>query len=388
MIYLDYAADTPVNDAVLKRFVEVSKNIYGNPNASHHIGQLGKDLITKSTETIKGLLNCPDMEVIYTSGASEANNLAIKGIAGVSRHKGKHIISTCLEHASISGTLKWLQAAGYEIDLVPIGVDGSLDLDELKELLRTDTILVSVGYVDSEVGVCQPIDAIASILSDYPNCAFHVDATQAIGKIPVFFTGVDLITFSPHKFFGLNGMGVLLRKESVLLEPIIHGGASTSHYRSGTPFTAGAAATALALELCLENSMEKFKTVQGHNEMLQRALLPYPLVNINSTCRSVPHILNISVKGVKASLFQASLSENQVCISIKSACSTDTTPSRSVFSITGNRELARYSWRISLCHLTTVSEMTEFINIFEQCYLKLTKKQEKKWKNLKRLKKV
>jgi cysteine desulfurase len=363
-----------VNKAVLNRFCEVSQNNYGNPNASHYIGKLAKDLIIESTETIKRLLNCPHMEVIYTSGASEANNLAIKGIAGVSRHKGKHIISTCLEHASISGTLKWLQSSGYEIELVPIGADGSLDLDELKELLRADTILVSVGYVDSEVGVRQPIDAIASILSDYPNCAFHVDATQAIGKIPVDFAGVDLITFSPHKFFGLNGTGVLLRKESVLLEPIIHGGASTSHYRSGTPFTAGAAATAFALELCLENSVEKYKTVHHLNEMLQRGLLKHPLVCINSTGRSVPHILNISVKGVKASLFQASLDDNQVCISIKSACSTDTTPSRSVFSITGNRELARTSWRISLCHLTTELEITEFLNIFEQCYLKLTKK--------------
>lgn len=183
MIYLDYAADTPINHKVLDSFSNISKNYYGNPNSKHSLGKQAKQVIEDSTEEIKKLLKCSHMEVIYTSGASEANNLAIKGVARTTRGNGKHIISTCLEHSSTSGALTWLQSLSYEIDLVTIKKDGTVDLDHLKELLRNDTILVSIGYVDSELGICQPVDKIGKILLDYPNCHFHVDATQAIGKI-------------------------------------------------------------------------------------------------------------------------------------------------------------------------------------------------------------
>ncbi|MBU4440089.1 MAG: cysteine desulfurase [Firmicutes bacterium] len=374
MIYLDYAADTPVNHQVLDSFYEISKNFFGNANAKHHAGENAKSIIEKSTMEIREILNCPGMEVIYTSGASEANNLAIKGIARAYRDNGKHIISTCLEHASVSGTLKYLQSLGYEIDLVYIKKDGTIDLDHLKELLRSDTILVTICYVDSELGVRQPIETIAEIIKAYPNCFFHVDATQAVGKIPIALDDLDLVTFSPHKFFGLNGMGVLLRDEKLLLEPLIHGGLSTSSYRSGTPFTAGAAATALALKLCHEKIDDKLKQVREKNEQLKKQLSAYPLVHINSTNHSVPHILNLSVKGIKAQTFQAALNDFDVYVSTKSACSTDNTPSRSVYTITGNRELARCSWRISICHLTEEHEIQEFLNIFDQCYTNLTQK--------------
>lgn len=374
MIYLDYAADTPVNQLVLDSFSDTSKKYFGNANAKHHAGENAKYIIEKSTMEIREILNCPDMEVIYTSGASEANNLAIKGVARAYRENGKHIISTCLEHASVSGTLKYLQSLGYEIDLVDIKKDGTVDLDHLKELLRSDTILVSICYVDSELGVRQTIEKIAEIIKAYPNCVFHVDATQAVGKIPIALDAVDLATFSPHKFFGLNGVGVLLRNEKLLLEPLIHGGMSTSSYRSGTPFTAGAAATALALKLCHEEIDNKFKLVSGKNELLKKQLNTYPLVHINSTEHSVPHILNLSVKGIKAQAFQMALNDFDVYVSTKSACSTDNTPSRSVYTITGNRELARCSWRISLCHLTEEKELQEFLNIFDQCYTNLTQK--------------
>ena len=360
MIYLDYAADTPVESRVLDSFCEISKNAFGNANAKHHAGANAKSIIEKSTMEIREIFNCPDMEVIYTSGASEANNLAIKGIARAYRDNGKHIISTCLEHASVSGTLKHLQSLGYEIDLVTIKKDGAVDLDHLKELLRNDTILVSIGYVDSELGVRQPIEMIAEIIKAYPNCFFHVDATQAVGKIPIAVDAIDLVTFSPHKFFGLNGMGVLLRNEKLLLEPLIHGGMSTSSYRSGTPVTAGAAATALALKLCHEEIDDKLKLVTEKNDWLTQQLGKYPLVHINSTEYSVPHILNLSVKGIKAQAFQAALNDFDVYVSTKSACSTDNTPSRSVYTITGNRELARCSWRISLCHLTKEKEIEQF----------------------------
>ncbi len=374
MIYLDYAADTPVDVQVLDLFCQINQVTFGNANGAHLSGKNAKQLIKQATIKIKNLLNCLTSEVIYTSGATEANNLAIKGVARNYREVGRHIISTCLEHASVSGSLKQLQSIGYEIDLVSIRKDGTVDLDHLNELIREDTILVSINYIDSELGICQPIPSIATIIAAYPNCYFHVDATQAVGKIPIHLDQIDLVTFSPHKFFGLNGMGVLLKSDSLILEPQIHGGASTSYYRSGTPFTAGAGATAFALELCLAELEDRLAQVSLKNDWLKKQLSAYPLVTFNSTEHSIPHIFNLSVKGVKAQAFQAALSDQEVCVSTKSACSSDHTPSRSVLSITGSRELARSSWRISLSHLTTDSELQKFMDIFDSCYKSLTKK--------------
>lgn len=374
MIYLDYAADTPVDVQVLDLFCQINQVAFGNANGGHLSGKNAKQLIKQATIKIKNLLNCSTSEVIYTSGATEANNLAIKGVARNYREVGRHIISTCLEHASVSGSLKQLQSIGYEIDLVSIRKDGTVDLDHFNELIREDTILVSINYVDSELGICQPIPSIATIVAAYPNCFFHVDATQAVGKIPIHLDQIDLVTFSPHKFFGLNGMGVLLKSESLILEPQIHGGTSTSYYRSGTPFTAGAGATALALELCMAELKERLTQVTVKNDWLKKQLSAYPLVAFNSTGHAIPHILNLSVKGVKAQAFQAALSDRKVCVSTKSACSTDNTPSRSVLTVTGSRDLARSSWRISLCHLTTDSELQAFMDIFDYCYKSLTKK--------------
>jgi cysteine desulfurase len=371
---LDYAADTPVNIEVLELFYHISQDAFGNANGAHVLGRKAKQHIENATIKIKNQLSCLNMELIYTSGATEANNLAIKGVARNYRESGRHLISTCLEHASVSGSLKQLQSIGYEIDLVSIKKDGAVDLDHLKELIREDTILVSINYVDSELGVCQPIESIAAIVAAYPNCFFHVDATQAIGKIPILLEQIDLVTFSPHKFFGLNGMGVLLKGDSLILEPQIHGGTSTSYYRSGTPFTAGAGATALALELCITELEERLAQVALKNAWLKKHLSAYPLVSINSTSHSIPHILNLSVKGVKAQAFQTALNDQEVCVSTKSACSTDNTPSRSVLTVTGSRELARSSWRISLSHLTTDSELQDFMEIFDSCYKSLTKK--------------
>lgn len=374
MIYLDYAADTPIDVQVLDLFCQINQVAFGNANGAHLSGKNAKQLIKQATIKIKNLLNCLTSEVIYTSGATEANNLAIKGVARNYREVGRHIISTCLEHASVSGSLKQLQSIGYEIDLVSIRKDGTVDLDHLNELIREDTILVSINYVDSELGICQPIPSIATLVAAYPNCFFHVDATQAVGKIPIDLDQIDLVTFSPHKFFGLNGMGVLLKSDRLILEPQIHGGASTSYYRSGTPFTAGAGATALALELCLAELKERLAQVTVKNDWLKKQLSAYPLVTFNSTGHAIPHILNLSIKGVKAQAFQAALSDQEVCVSTKSACSTDNTPSRSVLTVTGSRDLARSSWRISLCHLTTDSELQAFMDIFDYCYKSLTKK--------------
>ena len=239
MIYLDYSANTPVDEAVLERFCAVERSCPGNANSRHQAGAAAKTAIDEATQSIARSLNVQPAEIVYTSGASEANNFALKSIARLERHHGKHIISTPLEHSSVSGSLTALQEQGYEIDLVDIRQDGTVDLAHLKELLRPDTILVAVTAVDSELGVVQPVTEIAALLKDYPHCHLHVDATQAVGKLPLpSFEGIDTLSLTAHKFYGLNGIGVLVKRRGLALEPLIHGGESTTIYRSGTPTVA------------------------------------------------------------------------------------------------------------------------------------------------------
>ncbi len=371
MIYLDYAANTPVDPRVMDYYVEVSNRYIANPNSSHPLGREAEDRMLRVTQEIARLLKVETSEIIYTSGASEANNLAIKGLVQAYKHNGKHIISTNLEHSSVSGALTYLQSLGYEIDLVDITNDGLVDMIHLKELLRKDTVLVSVCYVDSELGVSQPIAEIGDLLQEYPNCYFHVDATQAVGKVPVSLKNIDLFSFTPHKFFGMNGCGVLIRKEQVALEPLIHGGTSTTIYRSGSPALALAASLEKSLELAVVHQEERYQYVTGLHDRLVSELTKYKKVRINSTRYSIPHIINLSIQGVKATLFQEALAEEGICISTKSACSVPNSPSRPVYAVTKDRKNALCSWRISISHLTTAQEIDSFLMAFRNCYEKL-----------------
>ena len=372
MIYLDYSANTPVDEAVLQRFCEVERNCPGNANSHHAAGTAAKAAIDAATQSIARSLNVQPAEIIYTSGASEANNFAIKSIARLERHHGRHIISTPLEHSSVSGSLTALQEQGYEIDLVDIRQDGTVDLAHLKELLRPDTILVAVTAVDSELGVVQPVAEIAEMLKAFPHCHFHVDATQAVGKLPVSFAGIDTMSLTAHKFYGLNGIGVLVKRRGLALEPLIHGGESTTLYRSGTPTVALACSLALALEKAVSELPARVEHIRALNARLRTGLAQYPKVRINSPDTAVPQILNLSVQNVKGTVFQRELDARGVCVSVKSACSSDGLPSRAVFAVSHDRRNALSSWRISLSHLTTEQEITDFMQAFDACYNALT----------------
>ena len=210
MIYLDYAANTPVEKEVLKEYVSATTKYIANPNSTHPLGLEAKKIIDDSTQKISKYFNIEPNNIIYTSGSSESNNMVIKGIAEINKNKGKHIIVSAIEHSSIIAPCNYLANNGYEISVIPILENGQLDLNELKNTIRDDTILVSICYVDSELGTVQPIKEISKIVKKYENCIFHTDATQAVGKINVDFKDIDFVTFAPHKFYGLNGFGVLL----------------------------------------------------------------------------------------------------------------------------------------------------------------------------------
>ena len=373
MIYLDYSANTPADPRVLDRFCTVERSCIGNANSHHQAGAAAKAEIDAATMKIASLLGVQPAEVIYTSGASESNNFALKGLVRLSRHVGKHIISTPLEHSSVSGTLTALQEQGCEIDLVDIQRDGTIDLEHLKDLLRPDTIAVAVTLVDSELGVVQPVDKIAEILKDHPNCHLHVDATQAVGKLPVSFAGIDTMSLTAHKFYGLNGIGVLVKRRGLALEPLIHGGESTTLYRSGTPTVALACSLALALEKAVSELPARVEHIRALNARLRTGLAQYPKVRINSPDTAVPQILNLSVQNVKGTVFQRKLDARGVCVSVKSACSSDGLPSRAVLAVSQDRRNALSSWRISLSHLTTEEELNGFLAAFDRCLKDLQK---------------
>lgn len=371
MVYLDYSATTPVDERVLETFSKVCMEYPGNSNSLHSLGVKSKELEDYATEEIAKMLKVKPSEVIYTSGASESNNTAIKGICLKYQNRGKHIITTYLEHSSVIAPLNYLTSLGFEVDFVKINDNGLVDLDDLKKLLRDDTILVSVCMVDSEIGLKQPIKEIANILKDYPKCFFHVDCTQALGKIPVDLSCVDLASMSAHKIYGMKGIGLLIKKENVVIEPLIHGGKSTTAFRSGTPALPLIVSLMKAMQLIIPNVQKNMEYIAGLNKIVCDKLSEYPLVHINSTGNSMPHTINFSLRKIKPETFLHALDANEIYISTKSACSSANSKSNSVYALTKDEELSNHSLRISLSYKTTKEELDKFFEVFDECYKKL-----------------
>lgn len=364
MIYLDYAANAPVDNSVLEAFNKATVKYFANPNSMHKLGLEAKEAIDIATKNISKWLGVDEEELIYTSGASESNNLVVQGICNRYKSRGKHIIISSLEHSSIVAPAGRMQELGFEVDMVGINKDGTINLEELESLIRDDTILVSITSVDSELGIRQPIEEIGKMLKKYPNLYFHTDASQIIGKDHIDFTDVDLITIAPHKFYGLNGFGVLIKKKEIGLKPIIFGGKSTTIYRSGTPVTGSVIALDKALELAVTKLDERKEYIKYLHDLVIDKLLERGFT-INSTSNSIYNTINFSVKGVISNVFVQLLGEKEVYISSKTSCSQEDSPSKSIYALTNDKGLATSSMRISLSHLTTEDEIEEFFRIFD-----------------------
>lgn len=366
MVYLDYAANTPVDSEVLDTFVDATKKYTANPNSSHYLGRMAKEKIDEASDYISKYFNCSPEGVIYTSGSSESNNLVIKGIALRNKDKGRHIIISAVEHSSVVAPCNYLASLGFDVSVIPLDKNGKIDLDILKKEINDETILISVCAVDSELGTIQPIKEIASIAKDYPNCVVHTDATQAIGKVNVDFTGAHFITFAPHKFFGLNGFGVLINVNNKTLVPLIHGGKSTTIFRSGTPVTANVIALEKAFKLATDNLLEREEYISSLNAILRDELEKIPSVHINSPVDAIPNTLNISLIGKDTKKIIEELEKKEIYVSTTTACALGDAPSKSVLAITGSEELASNTIRISLSHLTKRSDIDTFTQVFSE----------------------
>lgn len=371
MIYLDYSATTPPDKRVVDTFSKVAIDYFANSNSLHKIGVKSKELEDYATEEIANMLGIKPSEIIYTSCSSESNNLALKGICLKYQNRGKHIITTNLEHSSIIATCNYLTKLGFEVEFVDLLEDGTVNIDDLKFKLRDDTIMVSIAMIDSELGIRQPVEEIGTLLKNYPKCFYHVDCTQAIGKINVDFTNIDMASISAHKIYGLKGIGMLIKKENIVIEPLIHGGKSTTVYRSGTPALPLIVSLKKALELIIPNIDKNYEHISKLNKIIIDKLKTYDNVYINSTDKSIKNTINISINKIKPETFIHALEEHEIYVSTKSACSSANAMSNSIYAIYHDEKRASSTIRISLSHLTTKEDINTFLDIFDKCYKKL-----------------
>lgn len=371
MIYLDYSATTPVSYDVLESYNKACKEYIGNPNSLHSLGVKAKGLINGATKQISDLFNVLDSEIIYTSGATESNNMALIGTALANMKKGNHIIVSKLEHPSIYKICEYLETLGFEISYVNNQDDGLIDFEDLKHKVRPETILVSICAVNSETGVRQPLKMIRQIVKKENTATIiHSDMTQALGKIPVNFHDVDLASCSMHKIYGPKGIGLLYKNSRINLAPLIHGSSKENDLRPGTPPVPLIAAAAKAIRLAVQDLDRRETFIRRLNEKIVKELATYDGILINQTKYSIPHILNISLKNIRPETFIHAMEEYEIYLGTNTACSSGDL-SASVMALYNDRKRASSTIRISLSHLTTTDEINRFLSSFKVVYNKL-----------------
>lgn len=372
MIYLDYSATTPVDISVFDTLSTVTKNFIGNANSIHSLGQKSSALLESATKQIADIFGVNPSEIVYTSGATEANNMALIGAALANHKKGKHIIVSKLEHPSIYAICDYLKTMGFEISYVNNDKEGLIDFDDLKEKVREDTILVSICAVNSEIGVRQPLKMIRQIIKkENMGTIFHSDMTQAIGKVSVNMHDVDLASMSGHKIFGPKGIGFLYKSSMVKITPLIYGSGKSNDLKPGTPPLPLIAALSKAIRLANDGLEKKERFVSLLNDKITSSLSKYPNIIINKTKYSIPQILNISVMDVMPEVMVHALDKHEIYLSTNTACSSGDI-SNSVIAIYNDINRAKHTLRISLSYVTTTEEVNKFLEIFKEEYENLS----------------
>lgn len=380
MIYFDNSATTKPNPSVLSSFLEVSEKFFANPSSIHPLGGESEKLLTAARTQIAQILQVEANEVIFTSGGTEGNSLAIKGIAEQYQSRGRHIITTMIEHPSVYETCKALENKGFDITYLPVNEDGIISVDTLEKEIREDTILISIMHVNHEIGSIQPIEQVGKIAKKHPKLYFHVDGVQGLGKVPLHIknSGIDLCTFSGHKIHGLNGTGVFYVNNKMRIHPLFHGGEQERKIRSGTENLAGAVAFAKALRLIKDKEIEGRKHLKSIQTYLREELEEMDGIYLNSPTHGAPQILSISAPGWKPEVVIHKLAEKNIYISTKSACSSkQDEPSRVVLACGFGEDRAASALRISLSYDNTKEEAMTFIEVFKETIMYLKKVMEK-----------
>ncbi|AUT05775.1 Cysteine desulfurase [Streptococcus parauberis] len=378
MIYFDNAATTMPDPQALRTYQEVASKIYGNPSSLHQLGTNASRILQASRKQIADLLGCNEQEIIFTSGGTESDNWALKGLAFEKASYGKHIIVSDIEHPAVKESAKWLESQSFSISFAPVTKDGFVDVEKLANLIQPDTILVSVMGVNNEIGSIQPIKAISELLSDKPGIAFHVDAVQAIGKIPTseFLTDrVDFASFSGHKFHAVRGIGFLYMKTGKRLSPLLNGGGQEKGQRSTTENLPAIASMARALRLLNEREESALKKISVMKQVLFEALSTYKDVTVFSGIEGfAPNILTFGIKGVRGEVLVHAFESHEIYISTTSACSSKAgKPAGTLLAMGVPLQDAQTAVRISLNDDNDMGQVEQFLTIFKQIYDKTQK---------------
>ncbi|ARD93050.1 cysteine desulfurase family protein [Lactococcus lactis subsp. lactis] len=378
MIYFDNSATTAVNPMVLRTYTDVATKIMGNPSSLHGLGTTATRLLEASRRQIAELLGVDSQEIFFTSGGTEGDNWILKGVAFEKRPYGNHIIVSNVEHPAVKNTAEWLKTQGFEVDFAPVDGDGFVIVSELEKLIRDETILISIMAVNNEVGTIQPIGEISDLLADKPTISFHVDAVQAIGKIPLeawLTERVDFAVLSAHKFHGPRGVGIVVAKKGKRLTPLLHGGGQEHNWRSTTENLAGIAATSKALRLALDDDDFKRQKVRAMKQVILEELEKHRKVHVFSKVENfAPNILTFGIRGVRGEVVVHAFEQHEIYISTTSACSSKKNAAAgTLVAMNVPSKLARSAVRISLDSTNNMAEVEQFLTVFRQIYQELEK---------------
>ena len=360
-VYADNAATTKLCEAAIKEMLPHMMEIYGNPSSLHSEGQKAAMALRDARERIATKLGCQAEEIIFTSGGSEADNLAILGVAkSGAKHGKKHIISTAFEHDAVLHTLEALQADGFEVTLLPVHSDGLVVPEEVTAAIRLDTCLVTVMYANNEIGTVQPISKIGRICREV-GVPFHTDAVQAVGHLPIHVKeqSIDMLSFSAHKFHGPKGVGALYVRNGISIQPLIHGGEQERGRRAGTENIPAIMGMAAALEESCDGVEKNSAHLTRLRDRLVNGLSHIPHSTSNgSMLHRLPGNVNFSFAGMEGETILIMLDMAGICASAGSACTSGATdPSHVLLAMGLSKEQARGSVRFSLSEENTIAEL-------------------------------
>lgn len=365
-VYMDNAATTPVSPAVLEKMLPYFSECYGNANSIHSTGLDARKALNAARKKVAAALNCNPEEVYFTSGGSESDNWALKGVAFANRKKGNHIITSAIEHHAILHTCEWLEKQGFEITYVPVDADGLVNPADVEAAITDKTILISIMAANNEIGTIEPIEEIAKIAHAH-HVLFHTDAVQAIGAIPVNVRaiGCDLLSLSGHKFHGPKGVGALYIKQGTRIDNLIHGGAQERGRRASTENVAGIVGIAEAIELATANIPEKAARISALRDQLIDGLTALPYVRLNGhRTKRLPGNVNVSVRFIEGESLLLRLDLAGVAASSGSACTSGSLdPSHVLLAIGLPHEIAHGSLRLSLSDTTTQEEVDYVLSV-------------------------
>lgn len=370
LLYFDHAATTPVKNEVLQEMLPYFTNNFGNPSSIYSIGRRSKKAVENARTKVAKAIGCQEKEIYFTSCGSESDNLAVKGVAFANKNKGNHIITSKIEHPAILNTCKNLEENGFEVTYLNVDENGFIDLQELKNSIKPETILISIMFANNEIGTIQPIKEISKIAKD-SEIIFHTDCVQAVGnvKIDVNEFGIDLLSMSAHKFYGPKGVGALYVRNGIEFTRIQDGGHQEKNKRAGTENVAGIVGLGKAIEIA-DNNLENYnsKLLKLRNYFIREITSKYDNVKINGDLKQrLPGNINISFPGIDAEELLLKLDNQGICASAGSACSSGSTqPSHVLTAIGLSEEYATGSLRITLGEENTIDDVKFLINCIEK----------------------